>query len=165
MQEKVKSKRGRKKLSDGGTSSPREIYCSCAAIVNGKLIHEKVLTTLGNFKNDEELIEEASSIFKNKWGIEPSVLDMTFFQRKGIAAKTSISKEKVELPKFAMEDLVFRPEKAGSAVYKNWSVSVHKLEGNDDVVFINYKNHLTEDKKSKPQSRVVPVSVLENLNF
>lgn len=157
--EKAVVKRGRKRIEDGGKASPRKIYCSCAAIVEGALVHERVECTLGNDSKDEELMAEAGRLFAEKHGVEAESIDAPFFPRVGVKANTK-KRESVDVD---MESLVFSAGvPAGSAVYKDWNVTVRKIDNSDAAVFITYKSHVTEDKKTKPQAKVVPVASLLN---
>lgn len=157
--EKTVVKRGRKRIEDGGKASPRKIYCSCAAVVDGALIHERVECTLGNDAKDEELMAEAAQLFAEKHGVEAESVDAPFFPRVGVKANTK-KRESVDVD---MESVVFTAGvSAGSAVYKDWNVTVRKIENSGDAVFITYKSHVTEEKKTKPHAKVVPVASLSN---
>ena len=153
-----KKKRGRKPISEGGKSSPRKIYCTCAAIVDGELVHKKVWCENGTKDTkDEDLLAEAAGIFETEHGVEPSV-EGPFFPRVGVSVNTK-KRENVNIP---MEELMFKPGNTGTAVYKDWNVNTRFIENREDAVFIMFKTHTKKDAKSKPSNRVVLIEALSD---
>lgn len=152
-------KRGRKKISEGGKASPRQIYCNCGAVVKGKLVLEPVHCESGDKDTpDQDIIDEAKLIFNEKHGQDPEKVLGPYFQRKGV----NVSKRR-DTMNLSLENESLVPGKLGTAVYKGWNVSVRYIDGHDDAVYIIYKTHTKEDKKTKPANKVVRLAALENL--
>lgn len=156
---KDSKKRGRKPISAGGKESPRKIFVVCAAIVSGSLVFDEIVCE-GSDKTtkDVDIYEEAKVLFEEKHGVLPTKMSKPKFPRNAIG-----STKKRDSLNLSMEDVVFDSNRKGTAVYKSWNVSVKFVEGNDDAVFIIYKKHTKEDKKTKPQNKFVRISALENL--
>ena len=150
--------RGRKPIAEGGKTSPRKIYVACAAIVDGKLVHEDIYCEDAlKDTNDKDVVAEAKRRFEEKHKVAAqSVLEPKFF-RQPVGVKKK--RDTVDLD---IADVNFESRKA-SAVYKDWNVAVKFVEGHDEAVYLVYRNHLTEAKKAKPNSKFVKISALQNL--
>lgn len=154
-----KPRRGRKKIADGGKPSPRQIYCDCGSVIKGKLVMQAVHCTDGDKDTpDQVLVDEAKAIFQSAHGQEPQMVLGPYFQRKGVNTQ-----KRRDTLNISMENVSFVPGKLGTAVYKGWNVSVRYIDGRDDAVYIIYKTHTKEDKKTKPGNKVVRLEALENL--
>jgi len=152
-------RRGRKKIADGGKPSPRQIYCVCAAVIGGNLVQDDVHCTDGDKDTpDSALVEEAKSLFNTDHGQDPTSVKGPYFQRKGVNTKGHRDTLNVN-----MEEINLIPVKLATAVYKGWNVSVRFIDGRDDAVYIIYKTHTKEDKKTKPSNKVVRIDALEDL--
>lgn len=154
-----KSGRGRKKIEDGGTPSPRQIFVSCFAVVNGKNILEDVhCAESDKDTKDTVVIAEAKSLFEKKHGVAPVLCGKPHFPRKEVGVT-----RKRDTLSINMEDVVFDRTRKGQAVYRGWKVAVKFIENHEDAVYIIYKSHTQEEKKTKPSNKVVRLDALENL--
>jgi hypothetical protein len=155
----TKSGRGRKKIDDGGKPSPRQIFVSCFATVNGKNVLEDVhCIESDKDTKDSEVIKEAKALFENKHGVAPALIGKPHFPRKEVGVT-----RKRDTLSIDMEDVVFDRTRKGQAVHRGWKVGVKFIENNDDAVYIIYKSHTQEEKKVKPANKVVRIDALENL--
>lgn len=156
---KKKSGRGRKKIEDGGKASPRQIYVSCFATVNGKNILEDVhCVESDKDTKDSDVLAEAKALFEKKHGIAPALIGKPHFPRKEVGVT-----RKRDTLSIDMEEVVFDRTRKGQAVYRGWKVAVKFIENHDDAAFIIYKTHTQEEKKTKPANKVVRIDALENL--
>jgi hypothetical protein len=159
--EQVKSKKGRKKISEGGTHSPRSIIVVCAALVAGELVQKEITCKESDSKSSkDDILLEASQIFKKQVGSLPTMLAGPFYPRTGASAKANVRKT-VNIP---VESLEFVAGLPGTAVYKGWNVATRFIANRDDAVFIQYKEHVSEDKKTKPQNKVVLIEALSDFS-
>jgi len=154
--------RGRKSLKDGGTPSPRKIKVVCAAIVDGELVMTVYDGEPGSREPSEVIVEAAKKTFAKEQGIDESEISTQgpFYPREG----TQVPKEK---KREAGPDLDFSTislkKGYGSAVYKDWNMTVRFIEGNDDCCWATFKSHTKEDKKSLPNSRPIFIKDLQDL--
>ena len=156
----TKRTRGRKPLSEGGTSTLKKIFCVCSAIQDGELVTEEIHCKESSNKNtNEEIKNEAISIFESKVGIAPVLTLGPYFYRKGV----SQSKKKNNFSNLKLESVDFVKGQRGTALYKEWNVSVRFIENHKDAVFIMYQSHIGSNKKTKPQNKFVSINSLENL--
>jgi len=155
----TKSGRGRKKIEDGGKPSPRQIYVSCFAVVNGKNVMEDI-HCVGSDKStkDADVLAEAKELFEDKHGVAPELVGKPHFPRKEVGVT-----RKRDTLSIDMEEVVFDRSRKGQAVYRGWKVAVKFIENYDDAAFIIYKSHTQEEKKTKPANKVVRIDALENL--
>lgn len=155
-------KRGRKKIVDGGKSSPRYIFCICAASINGDLVVDEIFCKDSNKEtSDEDVVKEAEAIFTKTYGEPPMDVYGPYFQRKG--GKQLPKSDRIS--GLSLETASFVTGKLGTAVYKGWNVSVRFVQDYEDAVYIMYKNHTNEDKKTKPQNKFVRSDALMNLDM
>jgi hypothetical protein len=161
MEEVIKRKRGRKKISEGGKSSQREIYCSCAAIVNGKLVFEQMKSDLSNISSNDEIVKELTKKFELKYNVTPQISN-PWLIRVGAFNKSSL-RDKTEEPTVDInfDEIEFSTEEPIQATYKDWKVSAQKILNEEDCYFISYKHHLTDQNKTKPQSKIVKLNSLQ----
>lgn len=154
-----KSKRGRKKISEGGKESPRQIYVACAALINGVLTLEEIHCQGSDSKTkDSDIVDEAVQRFVEIHGVAPAEVGTPRFYRKPVGEK-----RKRDTISLSMEDVVFVADRKAVAVYRGWEVAVKFVEDNDEAAYIIYKKHTEEEKKTKPQSKFVRIDSLENL--
>lgn len=157
-------KRGRKPLKDGGTSTPRKIYIVCAGNVNNKLIFDVIYcpNTL-NDTIDDLVIQEAKTIYKEKYGVDPEYHTKPMTIRNPVKDKNKPN-EKISAAEI-LEQAKIVPDRKATAVYKDWYVSVRFLENYNDMAFIIYTKHTKDPaKKNKLQTgSVVYLNELENL--
>lgn len=155
-------KRGRKKISEGGTPSPKKVFCICAAKIDDDLVVEEIYCVESD-KNtsDEDVRQEAKDIFTNNYNEEPSEIFGPYFQRKG--GKVTVKSDKVSY--LSLETASLEPGKLGTAVYKDWHVSVRFVQNYPSDVYIMYKTHTKEEKKTKPQNKFVKIGSLKSLEI
>jgi hypothetical protein len=157
--EAKKSTRGRKKIDEGGKPSPRQILVSCAAIVDGVLVLEDIhCEDSDKATKDDEVFAEAKRRFEEKYSVAPTNMTNPHFPRKEVG----VTRKRDSL-NISMEDIVFVADRKATAVYKGWNVSVRFIEDRDDAVYIIYRNHTQEQKKTKPANKAVRFDSLENL--
>lgn len=152
-------KRGRKKISEGGKPSPKKVFCVCAA--DESPVEEILCLNSNKDTTDEQVYAEAKASYQAKHGTEPTTVLGPYFQRMGGATpkRSSVLKD------LSLETADLDPGKLGTAVFKDWNVSVRFLTDRDDAVYIMYKTHTKEDKKTKPTNKFVPKDALENLEL
>lgn len=149
-----RKKRGRKRLEDGGTSTPRKVIVICHS---GKTVEQMELDGLSKDDRNDDILAKAKEQFKAKHGSECSVLG-PFWPRHGGA----VVGKKRDSVSIQQEDMEFTREKA-TATYKDWNVVVKGLKGRQDAVFCIFKNHTTDPKKVKPASKCILRSALQNI--
>jgi hypothetical protein len=160
--------RGRKKILRDeagniiqGSLSPRKILMTCAAVVDEELVMETVhCANCSNTSTKDEVVAEACRLFTASQDL-PDGTDIAtqgpFYPREGTQVPAAKKRDSVSVD-ISQYDL----KNAGTAVYKGWNISVKSLVGREDVVYILYKNHTTEEKKSTPTAKAVLRSALEN---
>lgn len=155
--------RGRKKIEDGGKASPKQVYCLCAALIKGNMVVDEVHCADSTKDTmDSDVKAEAMKLFMASHGENPSVVHGPYFQRKGGGAATPAKKKDI-VSGLSLENANLAPNRIGTAIYKGWNVSVKFVDNDPEAVFILYKNHATEEKKTKPANKFVKIAALENL--
>lgn len=158
-----KSKRGRKRIEDGGKPSPRKVSCVCSAIIDGELVSEDIRCPNSDKDTPDDVVQiEASLLFEQRFGQKPGKIKGPCFMRVGGGA---VKKKPVKKIDYSLEDISFVKGKSASAVYKDWNVKVRFIENDDDVVFIFYKGHTTENKTTRPSNKFVYLNTLEEFQL
>lgn len=156
--------RGRKKIEDGGKPSPKKIYCLCTALIKGNMVVDEVLCASSSKDTmDAEVKAEASKLFLAAHGENPSGVYGPYFHRAGASAAPAKKRDTVS--GLSLENANLAPNRTGTAIYKGWNVSVKFVDNDPEAVYILYKNHATEEKKTKPANKFVRRSALENLEI
>jgi hypothetical protein len=156
-------KRGRKSIKDGGVSAPKNIFCVCSSVIDGKLVSDKIHCISSNKNStNEEVFEEAVKLFVEAHGSAPEAVSGPYYDRVRIKAKTSRS----IVSDLDIDTANFVPNKLGQAVYNGWNVSVRLVEQNPNAAFILYKSHIDDNKKkNKPKDKFVVKDALQDLVF
>jgi hypothetical protein len=155
-------KRGRKSIKDGGVSAPRNIFCVCSSVVDGKLVSEEVhCVSSGKDTTNEDVLQEATSLFVKAHGSAPESISGPYYER--VRGKVKTSSNVISDLDIDTANLV--PNKLGQAIYNGWNVSVRLVEQNPDAAFILYKSHIHNEKKNKPKDKFVVKDALKDLVF
>lgn len=161
-----KAGRGRKKIIDGGKKSPHQIYCLCAAMIKGNMVVDEMhcaKSSLADPKASEaEVKAEAKHMFMEAHKEPPSVIYGPYFLRRS-GSGTAPAKKRDVVTGLSLENSNLSPNRTGTAIYKGWNVSVKFVDNDPEAVYILYKNHATEEKKTKPANKFVRIDALENL--
>jgi len=154
--------RGRRKVEDGGAKSPRPVKVVCAAIVNDEIVMSEYDAEPGTLEPSDVIIAAAKKEFAKTNGVleEDVSTKGPFYPRLGVLVPKE--KKREVGPSIDLTSIVFKPGH-GTAVYKDWNVTVRLIEGNDDSCWIIFKTHMKEDKKSLPNSRAAFIKDLDGL--
>lgn len=147
----VKRPRGRPK---GVKVGPRPVAWACAAIVDGEQVHVRLSAPEGS--TEEQIAgfsaEDASEIFENQYGVEPSVLGPFYDQKGGQSKETPRKRESVSI---ALPNLTMKRE---AAIYKGWHGVAYGIEGREDVVYFMFGQEVNPDsnkKKATPTAKPI----------
>lgn len=147
----VKRPRGRPK---GVKVGPRPVAWSCAANVDGEVIHVRLSAPEGSTEDQIAgfSAEDAAEMFENQYGVEPSVLGPFYDQKGGQSKETPRKRESVSI---ALPNLTMKRE---AAIYKGWRGVAYGIEGREDVVYFMFGQEVNPDlnkKKATPTAKPI----------
>ncbi len=116
--------------------SKKPIFYVCAAVVQEKLLMESIIALSE---------KEASSMYKEKYGVIPSQIEGPFLRKK-----VHIDPDPINL-KF--NGIV------KSAIYQDWRVNAFFLEDPKDYAFLVFLKNLN-NKESSKNTTIVPITDL-----
>lgn len=157
----VKRSRGRPK---GVKVGPRERVWDCAAIVDGELIHERLVATEGSTPEERGSFtaDQARTQFEDEYGVEPTSIHGPYYDQKG--AQIAASPKKRETVSIPLNNLKLTSQRE-NAIFKGWRGLAYGIEGRDDAVFFMAAEEIQPNpdkpKKATPSARPVLRSALE----
>src|SRR5271157_1214140 len=153
--------RGRKRISDGGKRSPREVFVDCASIINGKLVHKRIQCHEINKESTKENITlEARNTFKSQYNEFPQSISNPLYDWKGTQTKQSKAEVNIDT-----SNLEYVRGKKAIAIHNGWEVVVRWFEGLEDVVDIKYRNNLECSKRIRPRDKAISIHELSELKY
>ncbi|HVI43188.1 MAG TPA: hypothetical protein VM577_21480 [Anaerovoracaceae bacterium] len=156
----VKRSRGRPK---GVKVGPRERVWDCAAIVDGELIHDRLVAAEGSTPEERGSFtaEQARTQFEEEYGVEPTSIHGPYYDQKGAQVATkAVKRETVSIP---LNNLKLTSQRE-NAIFKGWRGVAYGIEGREDAVFFMYHEELQpnpDKKRAIPQARPVLRSALD----
>lgn len=155
-------RRGAPKRPRNKPNEPRKVFVYCVHFAN-KIAEDIQCPTAIADTRVAEILEEAKTIFVQKYSVEPDVMSQPRAFRRDLEKPTTYISKPASKPDINFMDVEFSGKK-GTAIHKGWNVQVRFIKGNDEAVWVAYGKH-TEDpnKKHTKESTAVWISELEGL--